>query len=94
MSRSIRSIVVDTTARPAMEARYGKIFPIVKKRIEDRCPARCVEAAEAEFVLRFELDAEVPAEGFRLADMEGEKAGVLVTGADFLSLIYGAGQIR
>ena len=90
MAECIKRICIDTSALPKAERAYQQLFPIVKKRIEDRCGAVCLENDEmAEFVLRFVPDQTVPAEGFRLTD--GEK-GITVTGRDFLALMYGAGQ--
>lgn len=90
MSNTVKQIYIDTTSLPVQEAVFAKIYPIVKKRIEDRCGAVCVASAEqGAYVVRFVLDESVPAEGFRLTDLEG---GVQISGADFLALMYGAGQ--
>ena len=90
MSKIIKKLYIDTTALPMQEPVYARLYPIVKKRIEDRCDTVCVDCGDqADFVLRFEPDEAVPAEGFRLTDMEG---GIRVTGRDFLALMYGAGQ--
>jgi len=90
MRKQMKSVSIDTSALPKTEPVYQKLFPIVKKRIEDRSGAVCLENQEnADFVLRFALDSTVPAEGFRLTDIAG---GILITGADFLALMYGAGQ--
>ena len=90
MGTYIKKLSIDTTALSAAEAVFGKIVPIVKKRIEDRCGTVCVAGGvQADFTLRFAVDETVPAEGFRLADMEG---GIQISGADFLALMYGAGQ--
>ena len=89
MEKPIRVLSIDTTALPAGEAVYQKLFPIVKKRIEDRCAAVCAENIPAEFTLRFVLDDTLPEEAFSLAD---EKAGIVIRGASFLALLYGAGQ--
>ncbi len=90
MNKTAKRIYIDTAALAAEEPVYARIYPIVKKRIEDRCGAVCVhEETGADFVLKFERDASVPAEGFRLTDMEG---GIRITGRDFLALMYGAGQ--
>ncbi len=90
MSNRVKKIYIDTSALPMQEAVFAKIYSIVKKRIEDRCGAVCSAKAEADaYVVRFVLDETVPAEGFRLADMEG---GIQISGADFLALMYGAGQ--
>lgn len=90
MSNTVKKIYIDTTSLPAQEVIFAKIYPIVKKRIEDRCETVCAASAEqGAYVVRFVLDESVPAEGFRLTDMEG---GVQISGADFLALMYGAGQ--
>ena len=90
MNACIKKLFIDTSALPAAEPIYAKIAPIVKKRVEDRGATVCCTAAEeGAFILRFQLDADVPAEGFRLTDIAG---GILITGADFLALMYGAGQ--
>ena len=90
MEKIVKRICIDTTVLPKQEPVYAKIHPIVKKRVEDRCGAVCVsERAGADLILKFETDAGVPAEGFRLTDMEG---GIRITGRDFLALMYGAGQ--
>ena len=92
MSDCIKTLSIDVSALPVTESLYAKIFHIVKKRVEDRCATRCTaNDATASFVLRFVLDKSVPAEGFRLTDV-AEGNGVVVSGADFLSLMYGAGQ--
>ena len=88
MANCVKRISIDTSALPLLEPFYGKIEPIVKKRIQDRCGAVCT-AEDAQFTLRFVLDASIPAEGFRLDSAED---GITVSGADFLSLMYGAGQ--
>ena len=90
MFEGVKRISIDTTALSKAEQAYQQLFPIIKKRIEERCGAVCLENDKAaDFVLRFALDSTVPAEGFRLCDWE---TGILVTGADFLALMYGAGQ--
>ena len=89
MNTYIQRISIDTSALPAAEPIYAKIYPIVKKHIEDRCTTVCVNNEPAPFVLRFALDTTVPAEGFRLTNTEN---GITITGADFLALMYGAGQ--
>jgi len=89
MMKCVNRISIDTESLPNSEL-FGKLFPIIKKRIEDRCGASCCENdTGAQFVLRFILDESVPAEGFRLIDEDGVLA---VRGADFLALMYGAGQ--
>ena len=90
MEYCVKRIFVDTSTLSATNENFGKIFPIIKKRVEDRCCAVCCEnGADADFVLRFMLDETVPAEGFRLSDEDG---ALVVRGADFLALMYGAGQ--
>lgn len=92
MSACCRTLSVDLSALPA-EPVFRKLFPIVKKRIEDRCGAVCRENDDAaEYTLRFLLDESVPAEGFRLTDGADGHPGVTVSGASFLALMYGAGQ--
>jgi len=88
MSAHIRTLHIDTSALPN-EPVYGKLFPILKKRIEDRCGTVCTGKGTADFILTFALDSELPAEAFCLSDCDG---GIRITGADFLSLMYGAGQ--
>ena len=63
MGTCMKKLYIDTSALAKEEAVFGKLYPIVKKRIEDRCNTVCVNtAADADFILRFELDASVPAE--------------------------------
>ena len=88
MQSCVKRIHIDVSALPILDSFYPKIVPIVKKRIEDRCGAVCT-AENAEFTLKFALDASIPAEGYRL---DSAQDGITVSGADFLSLMYGAGQ--
>jgi len=91
MAAYLKHISIDTTTLPASQPIYQRLFPIIKKRIEDRCCTEVTEQAESnDFTVRFQLDETVPAEGFRLIDTE---TGILITGADFLALMYGAGQL-
>jgi len=89
MAQCFTKISIDTSALPLLEPFYGKLYPILKKRIEDRCGAVCAENGDGDFALRFRLDASLPAEGFRLDTVED---GIAVSGADFRALLYGAGQ--
>ena len=92
MGICIKKLFIDTSALADAGEVYGKLYPIIKKRVEDRCNAVCMNTAgDADFVLRFELDSEIPTEGFRLTEMTACK-GILVTGKEFLGLMYGAGQ--
>ena len=91
MSLYLKTISIDTASLPASEPIYGKLYPIVSKRIQDRCATVCSNAAEGEYVVRFRLDSCVPSEGFRISDL-AEGNGIEITGADFLALMYGAGQ--
>ena len=80
MNHEVKRISVDTTALPAENALFGKIFPIIKKRMEDRCGVVCCENDKAaQYILRFVLDDKIPAEGFRLCD---ESGALVVRGAD------------
>jgi len=88
MRAYIKTLAIDTSALPA-EPVYGKLFPILKKRIEERSGTVCLENAAADFTLTFAIDSELPAEAFVLSDLD---CGIRITGADFLALMYGAGQ--
>ena len=88
MNRCIRTLYIDTSSLPLAEP-YIKLYPIVKKRVEDRCGTHCVNTVQAgAFVLRFKTDASLPAEGFCLRE---EEDGIAILGADFLALMYGVG---
>ena len=88
MAQCFTEVCIDVSALPVTEPLYGKLLPIVKKRIEDRCGAVCTTENPA-FTLHFVLDSSIPAEGFRL---DTAADGITVSGADFLALMYGAGQ--
>lgn len=90
MSDYVKRICIDTSALPLSEPGYQHLFPILRKRIEGRSGAVCLENGEnADFTLGFALDTTLPAEGFCLTDSE---KGITVTGGNFLALMYGAGQ--
>lgn len=91
MSLYLQTISIDTASLPASEPVYAKLYPIVSKRIQDRCDTVCTNAAQGDYVVRFRLDSTVPSEGFRICDL-AEGNGIEITGADFLALMYGAGQ--
>ncbi len=89
MSEIINILSVVTENLPN-EAFYPKLFPIFKKRIEDRCATKCVEnAAQADYTVTLQVVKGLPAEGFEIKD---SKNGVTVSGGDFLSVLYGIGQ--
>ena len=90
MHNTIRKLCIDTSLLPT-EPIYSKLYPIVSKRIQDRCHTVCVNRGSADYTVRFCVDATVPAEGFRINDLQ-DTIGVEITGADFLALMYGAGQ--
>jgi len=90
MRNCIKTLHIDTSSLPAAQPVFQKIYPILKKRIENRCGTVCVcDSTDAAFVLRFVLDPNVPAEGFRMTDCAD---GIQISGADFLALLYGAGH--
>ena len=88
MRTFVKTLSIDTSALPK-EPVFGKLVPILKKRIEERSGTICSENGTADFILTFAIDGELPAEAFCLSDCDG---GVCITGADFLALMYGAGQ--
>ena len=92
MGHCIQMITINTSMLPETDLRFQKLFPIIKKRIEDRCKAICIENGEPEaFEIKFLVDQSVPAEGFCLE--ENGKNGIIIKGADFLALMYGSGQL-
>ena len=92
MSFPIQTLFIDTASLPVSVPVYQRVFPILKKRIEDRCGTVCVsDSTAAPFSLKFELDPTVPAEGFRLCDGT-DRSGIVIRGRDFLALMYGAGH--
>lgn len=91
MSLYLKTISIDTTSLPASEPVYAKLYPIVSKRIQDRCATVCSAGPEGEYVVRFRLDSSIPSEGFRICDL-ADATGIEIAGGDFLALMYGAGQ--
>ena len=70
METCIKKLFIDTSSLADTAAVYEKLYPIVSKRIHDRCNTVCMHTAgDADFVLRFALDPEMPTESFRLTDM-------------------------
>lgn len=90
MDNLISTLLIDTTSLPSKKI-YNKIYPIISKRIHDRCATKCISSGNSDYVIRFHIDESLPNEAFRISDIKGA-VGVEISGSDFLSLIYGAGR--
>lgn len=90
MTQFVRKLIIDSAALP-VEPVYSKLYSIVSKRIHDRCATMCAPEGSGDYMVRFQLDSTVPAEGFRITDLP-DVAGIEIAGGDFLALMYGAGQ--
>lgn len=86
----VKTISINTEGLPVKkEEIYGQIFGIVKKRIEERCPITIKENYPTAYIVNFKINDLMESESFKIEDQAG---GVTISGRDFVSLIFGAGQ--
>lgn len=90
MKDYVQNLVIDSSALPD-EPIYAKLYPIISKRIHDRCATVCCPKGNAEYTVHFRLDCTVPTEGFRISNLP-DVTGIEIAGANFLALMYGVGQ--
>jgi len=90
MGNCFKTLTIDTTSLPEDKI-YKKVYPIISKRITDRCGAKCISTGDSEYLLRFSLDSSLANEAFRIINLVGI-SGVEIQGKNFLALMYGAGQ--
>jgi hypothetical protein len=70
-----------------------KLAQLLQRQLQERCRAQVTlgEATSTHaFTIRLALEADLPREGFRIAD---DVAGVLVAGCDERGLLYGIGKL-
>lgn len=81
-------ILVDRTVESAGES-PEKIISILKKRIEQRCPAKFV-SEKPDRVIHLAVDETIGGQGFRIEQKGGN--GIYITGDGMMGLLYGAGK--
>ena len=78
--------VTSETAGPILE----RIADIASRAMESRFNLHVVRSGDAPLVVELATDDSLPPEGFEIADRDG--GGVLITGADDHSVMYGLGK--
>jgi hypothetical protein len=82
--------VVRVVVPPKAGAVAERAAAILASQIEKRCGVKVSAAGDADLTIEMAIDAEIGAEGYRIADAPGGPIGII--GGDERGLVYGAGR--